>query len=76
MAKEPTTEYRVVCGKHGQRGHSSHTWSKGSKQKAVQSVIDLNHHAEIHPNLYYADEAPYEVQEREVGAWGRAEVSA
>ena len=69
--RKPKTEYRVICGNFGSRGHSSHAWPKANKAKAKQAVIDLDHHAEIHPTSYYAGEAPYEIQTREVTALGK-----
>ena len=73
MAKKPKTEYRVVCQHFGTRGHTTHSWIKGNRKKAEQSVIDLNHHVEIHPRIYYSDEAPYVIQEREVQQWENSE---
>ncbi len=65
------TEYQVVCANHGTQGHTSHKWKKRDKKKAVQSVIDLNHHAEtvVGSDHFYAKEAPYKRQERKVSAW-------
>lgn len=62
-------EWRVVCARFGQRGHSTHAWKKPTEGKAVQSVIDLDHHAQMHPGSFYASEAPYQVQSREVTEW-------
>lgn len=62
-------EYRVVCAHFGEAGHSQHKWPKANQAKALQSVIDQDHHAEMHPGLWYAGEAPYQVQSREVSAW-------
>jgi len=62
-------EYRVVCANHGQRGHSTHAWKKPNLKKATQSVIDLNHDAEMNRNGYYTGEAPYRVESRTVTRW-------
>jgi hypothetical protein len=72
MPAKPKTEIRIVCanyGKKGQSSHSSHAWNKTTMAKAKQSLIDLDHRAELHPNSYYANEAPYRIQVREVTAW-------
>jgi len=63
------TEYRMVCAHHGERGHSSHAYPKGTLAKAEQSKIDSDHRAEMAPTDYYAGEAPWVVESREVGAW-------
>ena len=63
-------EYRVVCGGEG-RQHRSHQWPKKDLKKAKQSVIDANHHAEMHPESFYAKFcAPYRIESREVRDWG------
>ena len=66
-------EFRVVCAHFGTRHHLAHKWDKKGKDrkhKAAQSVIDLNHSADIRPNTnFYQGEAPYRVQTREVTAW-------
>lgn len=73
--KEGTTatEHRIVCANHGVKGagnrHTNHVWPKRDKNKAVQSVIDANHHAETLPNSFYSGEAPYRMQERQVTTW-------
>lgn len=69
MGKKPKTEYRVVCVRFGTQGHSGHVKTKPTKAKAKQSVIDQNHHAELHPDHFYAREAPYRIQTRETTAW-------
>ncbi len=72
---KPEYEFRVVCAHYGTSNrHSTHKWNKHGKDrehKANQSVIELNHHAEItRPGeSFYRNEAPYKVQTREVGAW-------
>ena len=71
-----TTEHRVVCDRFGTRGHSDHKWiktGKNAKKRATQIVIDQNHHAEMHPDHFYAKEAPYRRQEREVTEWEDSE---
>lgn len=71
-------EWRVVCAHHGNSmDHRSHTWGKRDQAKAEQSVIDLDHKAQQNADAvaggaakrWYADEAPYRVQVREVGEW-------
>jgi len=64
-----STEHRVVCSRFGTQGHSNHNWSKPDEKKAIQTVIDLNHHADINPDHFYAQEAPYRIQQRSVTAW-------
>ena len=61
-------EWRVSCTGKGQ-GHRTHHWQKNDPKKARQSVIDLNHHAEMHPDTYYRVCAPYVVESREVAPW-------
>jgi hypothetical protein len=71
-ADAPTIEYRLVCAHYGTPGsadHRSHCWPKSTLAKAEQSRIDADHHAEMHPDLWYAGEAPYRVQVRSVFAW-------
>jgi len=63
-------EYRVVCANHGNRGHSTHAWRKPNLKKATQAVIDLNHAAEMNRTAFYANEAPYRVESRDVSKWG------
>ena len=63
------TEWRVVCAHQGTPGHTDHAWVKGNEKKARQAVIDSNHRAEMKPKSFYADEAPYQVESREVGPW-------
>ena len=70
MPAKPKIEYRIVCANHGTSGHSSHALVKNDLKKAKQSVIDLNHRAEMKSNLFYGKEAPYVIETREVGPWG------
>ena len=74
---KPKLEHRVVCAHFGKSTrHTSHKWAKKDKKKATQSVIDLNHHAEmVGRDHFYYNEAPYRVQIREVTAWGNEEQS-
>jgi len=70
---KPKQEVRIVCvnyGKKGQGHHSSHTHGKRDLATAKQSVVDLDHHAEMHPTSYYSREVPYRIQTREVSKWG------
>ena len=69
MPKATKTEWRLTCSQHGTKGHSSHTWPKRDEAKARQSKLDADHHAEMHPTTFYAREAPYVVESREVGPW-------
>lgn len=69
MPAKPKLEWRLVCAQHGTSGHSSHTWAKRDEAKARQSKRDADHHAEMNPTTWYAREAPYEVQSREVSPW-------
>ncbi len=62
-------EHRMVCAKHGQRGHSSHAYIKKNLAKAQQDTIDANHRASQGSTFFYKEEAPYVIQRREVGAW-------
>ncbi len=63
------TEYRMACSGEG-RGHAKHNWAKKNMAKAVQSTVDANHHAEMHPNGFYNRAcAPYVVETREVSNW-------
>ena len=64
-----TTEYRLVCARHGTAGHGSHWWQKRDRRRAVQSKIDADHHAQMHPTSYYSAEAPYRIEQRTVTAW-------
>ena len=73
-------EFRVVCAHFGDTTrHSAHKWEKRGKKgkhNAKQSVIDLNHTAEMRPDTnFYQGEAPYRVQTREVTPWQDEEVS-
>jgi hypothetical protein len=63
-------EFRVVCANYGGRAdHRTHCWVKGSAGKAEQSRIDADHHASLHPDLWWRNEAPYRVQVRSVSDW-------
>ncbi len=77
---KPKVEHRIVCAKHGNdRGHSTHAYPKSSLEKASQAVIDADHQSEMlsarsttgarRAGDYYGGEAPWRVQERQVGAW-------
>ena len=73
-----TTEYRVVCDRFGTRSHSDHKWKKTGKnaeKRAVQAVIDANHHAEtvVGSDHFYAKEAPYRIQTRSITEWEDSE---
>ena len=68
------TEYRVVCSRFGEGfRHREHKWEKKGKdrkQKTEKSVIELNRHAEMaSEDHFYKDEAPYQMQTREVTDW-------
>jgi hypothetical protein len=67
------TEYRVVCAQFPAPGHGQHLHLKRSLEKAEQSKVDGNHHAEMMkakvPGHYYTTEAPYRIQWREVTEW-------
>lgn len=65
---KPKVEHRVVCAYYGENFHQLHKWPKVTAKSAIQSVIDLNHQAEMQPN-FYATCAPYRVQTREVVKW-------
>ena len=67
--RKPKHEIRVVCANHGQAGHADHAWNRPTLAKAKQSVIDLDHRAEMNRTAYYHHEAPYRIETREVGAW-------
>jgi hypothetical protein len=68
------TEHRIVCRLFGKKGlgnfHTNHVWLKRDKKKAIQSLIDLTHHADtVSQDHFYKREAPYRRQEREVTEW-------
>ena len=69
---KPEYEFRVVCAHFPADFHQLHKWNKLSGKHAKQSVIDLNHTAEMQPN-FYATCAPYRVQTREVVEWNDQE---
>ncbi len=66
---KPKLEHRIVCAKHGERGHSSHAYPKRDLAKAQQDVIDANHRAEVGKTDFYRGEAPWTVERREVSPW-------
>lgn len=66
-------EFRITCARHGTPGHQSHVWVKKDLKKAKQSKIDADHNAEMNPEHFYAKEAPYRIEVREVGPWEVAE---
>lgn len=69
---KPKLEYRVVCAHFGKGGtrHTMHKWPKTTGKKATQSVIDLNHHADmVGKDHFYYNESPHRVQTREVTTW-------
>ncbi len=61
-------EYRVICAHFGDDSHQLHKWAKLNEKGCKQSVIDLNHQAEMQPN-FYATCAPYVAQSREPEPW-------
>ena len=61
-------EYRVICAHFGDEFHELHKWAKIGEKGAIQSVIDLNHTAEMNPN-FYAKCAPYVAESREPAPW-------
>jgi len=69
---KPKLEYRVVCAHFDDNFHQLHRWPKMSDRSAKQSVIDLNHQADMSPNFYSAC-APHHVQTREVVKWTNSE---
>jgi len=66
-------EYQIVCNHYPKTDHKRHFYLKKTLAKATQAVIDQNHHAELHPEHFYAREAPWRVQVREVGKWENTE---
>ena len=68
-------EYRIVCAHYPASGHRSHQHAKATLAKALQAVVDANHHAEMQRDrqgerrTWYVNEAPWRVQVREVGDW-------
>ena len=68
-------EMRVVCAHFGDgTRHTTHKFPKGTMKKAQQSVIDLNHQAEMRTEGFYSNEAPYRVETRQVTAWTDKEI--
>lgn len=65
-------EFRVVCKHHPKDGHQLHRWDKGSRGLAEQSILDLNHAAEIKRDNFYSKCAPYTLETREVSEWTEA----
>ena len=61
-------EYRIICAHFGENFHQLHKWSKLNEKGCKQSVIDLNHKAEMQPN-FYSGCAPYVAQHREPVDW-------
>ncbi len=80
MPAKPKIEYRLVCAQHGTKGHSTHAYSMPKDAKVrTQKVIDMNHHCgmmadrSLNRSMYYKNEIPWTIQEREVGAWKASE---
>ena len=69
MTKKPKLEWRMVCRLFGTQGHNAHHKTKATKAKARQAVIDQNHHAQMHPDSFYAKEADWRLQSRTVTEW-------
>jgi len=76
MPAKPKLQYRLICAKHGERGHSTHAYNMpDDKKRRAQKVIDADHHTEMlaarsaERSGYYAAEAPWTLEEREVGKW-------
>ena len=79
MPPKPKLEFRLVCAQYGQRGHGTHAYSMPTdKKKREQKIIDANHHSEMlaadadrsaRSHSYFAGEAPWKIQVREVGKW-------
>ena len=66
-------EYRVVCANYPGREHSRHITTKRDLERAEQAVRDNDHHSEMMQRRrgrhWYAGEAPFRVQTREVTEW-------
>ena len=65
---EDRLEYRIVCNGSGQM-HRLHKYPKRDLAKAVQSVIDADHHSEMNRTHFYGACAPWTIERRTVGAW-------
>ena len=70
---KPKLEHRMVCAKHGERGHSTHAYPKRDLAKATQDKLNADHKAEMDKTDFYRGEAPWVIQTREVGKWEAAE---
>lgn len=70
MNTEQVNEYRVVCVDFGLDGHQLHKWTKLTEGRALQSVIDADHAAEVSPGGFYNRTcAPYRAQSRPITEW-------
>ena len=69
MASKSIIEYRYVCDNFGTVRHSSHVWSKKSKEKVDKAVNEANEHAKGLKNHFLVGEFPYRTQERTVTKW-------
>ena len=72
MAKE-RLEYRTLCSGAELHTHRRHVYLQSSLDRALQHVIDADHHAEMHPDHFYAKCAPYVIEARTVSKWKRLE---
>ena len=57
-------EYRIVCSGAGQHVHRRHLYTSPSLDKALQSVIDADHDAEMHPGHYVSVCSPWYIETR------------
>lgn len=62
-------QFRVVCNHHPNDGHQLHRWDKRSRASAEQSILDLNHKAEMDRDNFYSKCAPYSLETREISEW-------
>jgi len=62
-------EFATACAHYPAPGHQRHLRIRSSEAKARQAVIDSDHHAAMHPDLWYAGEAPYQLLTRELSPW-------
>jgi hypothetical protein len=61
--------YRIVCAHYGTAGHTTHHYSKGTLEKALQSKIDNDHRSEMARTDWYAGEAPWRIETSEKVEW-------
>ena len=73
--KKPKTTYRIICPNHGEKGHSTHAYTKKDEATAVESLSVMDMKMEVNAlrvdgtYSYYKSEIGWRVQKQTVTPW-------